>query len=327
LLGLYGTGALEDAELRIETAYYGNELADVEGALAEFAPWIEEVSDLSPDQFVEDITDDVVVWIDGAAEMGPRALGHRSLLGDPRSEKVKDLLNEYKHRQWWRPVAPIVLAEYAHEWFEQSRLSPYMLEAARVREDIRDKVPAILHLDGTARHQTITEKANPLLHRVIDAFRAATGVPIVCNTSLNDRGEPIVDTAAEALTFCVRKGIRIAYVSGRRVVLRQEADPARTVPSRPRPRAEELFAGQETDRDAIWRSWLERGYTEAALLLMTGTPQLLADTTTFTPHRVRLLAERVGGKDPGFAKGLEEFLRDNGPGAFFAAGPAPHRTP
>jgi carbamoyltransferase len=321
LLGLYGTGALDDAELRIDSAYYGNDLYDVDEALAEFAPWIEEVSDFRADAFVQDLSDDVVVWVDGAAEMGPRALGHRSMLGDPRSEKVKDLLNEYKLRQWWRPVAPIVLAEYVGDWFEQARLSPYMLEAGRVRDEVRDMVPAILHLDGTARHQTLTERENPLLHRAIEAFRAATGVPIVCNTSLNDKGEPIVDTAAEALTFCVRKGIRVAYVAGRRVLLRGEPRPETPVPDRPRPRAEEFFAGQEETRDAIWQSWLDRGYTEAGLLLLTGTPQLLADQETFTPNRVRLLAERIAGKDPGFEKGLSDFRRDHGPGTTFAAGP------
>ncbi|WP_330343199.1 carbamoyltransferase C-terminal domain-containing protein [Streptomyces sp. NBC_00557] len=326
LLGLYGSGALDGAELRIDSAYYGNDLADVDEAITEFAPWIEEVSEFSADRFVQDLADGVVVWADGAAEMGPRALGHRSLLGDPRSEKVKDLLNEYKQRQWWRPVAPIVLAEHARDWFEQERPSPYMLEAAVVRPEQRDKVPAILHLDGTARHQTLTEQDDPLLYRAIDAFRAATGVPIVCNTSLNDKGEPIVDTAAQALTFCVRKGIRIAYLGGRRVALRGPEEAGLPVPDRPRPRAQELFAGQEADRDAIWNSWLERGYTEAALLLMTGTPQLLADPETFTPGRVRLLAERVASRDPGFAQGLEEFLRDNGPGAAFTVGSPPRRT-
>lgn len=314
LLGLYGTGAFDDADLLIETAYYGSELRDTDSALAEFAPWIAEVDDFSPERFVEDLTDGVVAWVDGAAEMGPRALGHRSLLGDPRSEKVKDLLNDHKHRQWWRPVAPIVLLEHVGEWFEQSRPSPFMLEAVQVREEVQEKVPAILHLDGSARHQTLTAQANPLLYRAIDAFRAATGVPIVCNTSLNDRGEPIVDTAAEALTFCVRKGIRIAYLGGRRVVLRSDAteSPA-VVPVGPRPRQDHWFAGQEEDHEAIWASWLERGYTEESLMLLTGTPQLLSDPETYTPNRVNLLAQRIAAADPGFSKNLEEFRRDQGP--------------
>ncbi|MFD7438805.1 carbamoyltransferase C-terminal domain-containing protein [Streptomyces sp. NPDC059861] len=324
LLGLYGTGAFNEADLRIPTAYQGNELraAEVDAALAAFAPYIEEVSAFTPEQFAEDLADDVLVWADGAAEMGPRALGHRSLLGDPRSEKTKDRLNEYKQRQWWRPVAPIVLAEYAHEWFEQDRPSPYMLEAARVRTEVKEQVPAVLHLDGTARHQTLTAEDNPLLHRAIEAFRAATGVPIVCNTSLNDKGEPIVDTAAEALNFAVRKGIRIAYLTGRRVVLRTADRPGTVRPAGPHPRATAFFAGQEADRDAIWDSWLERGHTEAGLLLLTGTPQLLADPQTWTPNRVRLLAERLAAKDPAFEQNLDQFRRDHGPGTTFGDAPA-----
>ncbi|MEU3063389.1 carbamoyltransferase C-terminal domain-containing protein [Streptomyces subrutilus] len=321
LLGLHGTGAFDHADLHIPTAYQGRELTDTDTALAAFAPFIEETGPFDPERFAEDLADDVVVWADGAAEMGPRALGHRSLLGDPRSEKVKDLLNDYKQRQWWRPVAPIVLAEHAHAWFEQDRPSPYMLEAARVREDVTERVPAVLHLDGTARHQTLTARDNPLLHRAIDAFRAATGVPIVCNTSLNDKGEPIADTAAEALNFAVRKGIRIAYLDGRRIVLRQDV-PAAQRPAGPHPRATALFAGQEADRDAIWQAWLDRGHTEAGLLLLTGTPQLLADPVTWTPNRVRLLAERIAAKDPAFAQNLDRFRTDHGPGTAFGDTPA-----
>ncbi|MER5689379.1 carbamoyltransferase C-terminal domain-containing protein [Streptomyces sp. NPDC002205] len=312
LLGLYGIGAFQDADLRIDTAYYGSELRDVDAALTEFAPWIEQVDDFSPDQFVTDLSDDVIAWVDGAAEMGPRALGHRSLLGDPRSEKVKDLLNEYKQRQWWRPVAPIVLDEQAAQWFVQRRPSPFMLEAVQVRDDVLDRVPAILHLDNSARHQTLTAQANGLLHRAISAFHAETGVPIVCNTSLNDRGEPVVDTAAEALTFCVRKGIRVAYLAGRRVLLRGEAQPPATVPDAPRPRAEHWFAGQEADRDRYWNAWLDRGYTEAGIMLLTGTPQLLADPETYTPSRVNLLAERIAAADAGFEKNLDEFMAEQG---------------
>ncbi|MFD3723008.1 carbamoyltransferase C-terminal domain-containing protein [Streptomyces sp. NPDC058674] len=321
LLGLYGTGAFDHADLHIRTAYQGRELTDIDTALAEFAPFIEETGPFDPRQFAEDLADDVLVWADGAAEMGPRALGHRSLLGDPRSEKVKDLLNDHKQRQWWRPVAPIVMAEHAHDWFEQDRPSPYMLEAARVRPEAAPRVPAVLHLDGTARHQTLTAQDNPLLHRAIAAFHAATGVPIVCNTSLNDKGEPIADTAAEALNFAVRKGIRIAYLDGRRVVLRQDV-PAAQRPAGPHPRATALFAGQEGDRDAIWQSWLDAGHTEAGLLLLTGTPHLLADPQTWTPNRVRLLAERIAAKDPAFEENLEQFRKDHGPGTAFGDAPA-----
>ena len=314
LLWLYERGAFGDADLRIETAYHGRELTDVDAALAELAAWVVGVTEFSPAQFVEDVSDNVVAWADGAAEMGPRALGHRSLLGDPRSGKVKDLLNGYKQRQWWRPVAPVVLAEYAAEWFEQSRPSPFMLEAVQVRREMQDRVPAILHLDGSARHQTVSARANPLLYRAIDEFRAATGVPILCNTSLNDKGEPIVDTAAEALTFCIRKGIRIAYIAGRRIALRSDPDSPVARPAGPRPRRVEYFAGQEEDRDAIWRSWLERGYTEASMLLLAWTPELLADDT----ERVNLLAERKAGEEESFRRGLEDFRKNRGPGSSFS---------
>jgi predicted NodU family carbamoyl transferase len=103
--------------------------------------------------------------------------------------KTKDLLNEYKQRQWWRPVAPIVMAEYVGDWFAASRNSPYMLEAVQVLPAARDRVPAIVHLDGSARHQVLSQQSDPRLHKAIDAFRQATGVPILCNTSLNDKGE------------------------------------------------------------------------------------------------------------------------------------------
>lgn len=317
LLGLHGIGAFDNHDLRIDTAYHGNGLGDVDCALAEFSPWIADVRDFSPSEFVHDISGDVVAWVDGAGEMGPRALGHRSLLGDPRSNKVKDLLNQYKQRQWWRPVAPIVLADYAEEWFDNPRSSPFMLEAAEVCAEKRDQIPAILHLDGTARHQTLTEQQNPLLYWAIDEFRTATGVPVVCNTSLNDKGEPIVDTVAEALNFCIRKGISVAYIAGRRVVLRDRSDGGEELPDRPRARSVEHFTGQESTRDEIWREWLGRGYSEASLLLMTGTPQFLADSTTFTPNRVRLLAERVADKDPAFQENLDEFCREHGPGSTF----------
>jgi carbamoyltransferase len=321
LLGLYGAGVFDAADVRIGSAYHGADLADTDAALSEFAPWILDMEDFSGAQFAEDVADGVVAWVDGAAEMGPRALGHRSLLGDPRSAKVKDLLNEVKGRQWWRPVAPLVLADDVGEWFEETRPSPFMLEATRVRQHVRDLVPAIVHLDGSARHQTLTRAENPLLYRAVEAFRSATGVPMLCNTSLNDKGEPIANTVAEALNFCVRKGIRVAYIAGRRVSMLGEPPGSAPVPAGPRPRAAEHFAGQEASRDSIWRSWLERGYTEASLLILTGSPQLLADPVTFTPRRVNILARRLAASDDAFTRNLDEFRAEHGPGAKFIGEP------
>ncbi|MDT0343929.1 carbamoyltransferase C-terminal domain-containing protein [Streptomyces sp. DSM 44938] len=320
LLGLHGTGAFDRADHRLESAYYGAELPDTDTALAEFAPWIENVREFSPEQFVADIAQGPLAWVDGAAEIGPRALCHRSLLGDPRSEETKRLLNEYKRRQWWRPVAPVVIEELAGEWFDQDRPSPFMLETALVRPEVRGRVPAILHLDNSARHQTITERVNPLLYRALRAFHAETGVPILCNTSLNDRGEPIVGTVAEALTFCLRRGIPFAYVQGRRVSLRSEPVPAVERPTRPRPRRVDYFAGQEAERDAIWRRWVRAGLTERAMFLLPQMPELWADPEDCPVEDLNALADHVHATDPAFDHWVREFRLQQGPGSSFAEG-------
>jgi hypothetical protein len=322
LLGMLGSGSFDGRKFRLGTPYYGSANLRVEEALAEFTDFVEDVSDFSPNQFVVDVTDAPLAWVDGASEIGPRALGHRSLLGDPRTHKTKDLLNEYKQRQWWRPVAPIVLAEYANEWFDRERPSPYMLETADVRIGVRSTIPAILHLDNSARHQTLTRATNERLYAAIDAFRRETGVPVLCNTSLNDKGEPIVNTAAEALNFCVRKGIQIAYVEGTRFALR--IDPG-AAPHGPRRRAVDHFAGQEAERDAIWQRWLDRGLTPSGLFLLTRSPDLrhgIAAGRT-TARRVNELAGYLASNDPAFTLGAERYADMYGAGAVFQEGQAP----
>jgi carbamoyltransferase len=142
----------------------------------------------------------IVGWFQGRAEFGPRALGNRSILADPRKAAMKDVLNRrVKFREPFRPFAPSVLAERTGELFTPSLESPFMLRAYRTRDDKRDVVPAITHEDGTARVQTVTRTANPLYYRLIDEFGKLTGVPCVLNTSFNIRGEPIVNTVADAL--------------------------------------------------------------------------------------------------------------------------------
>jgi len=318
LLGLYGSGVFDAADVRIPSAYCGRDVTDVDEALREFQPWVLSVSGFAPRRFASDVQDGMVAWVDGRAEMGPRALGHRSLLGDPRSLKIRDELNECKQRQWWRPVAPVVLAEYVADWFVSDRDSPYMLEAVQVRADVRDQVPAIVHMDGSARHQVLRRNLNPLLYEAIDAFRTATGVPMLCNTSLNDKGESIVDGAAEALNFCVRKGIGVAYLAGSRVELRTGPVLGVAPPAGPRPRAVFHFTGQEGDRDAIWQGWLERGYTVEGMFLLARSPELRAEQDQSTPERVNLLAAYRVTTDPSFAGLVENFRRTHGPGAPFA---------
>src|SRR5262250_771201 len=150
----------------------------------------------------------VIGWFQGRSEFGPRALGNRSILADPRTAEMKTKLNkQVKHRQAFRPFAPVVLAERAHEVFEDHRDSPFMLLAEAVRPEWRDRIPAVVHVDGTARVQTIREDQNAPLYRLIKAFDRLTGVPVLLNTSFNVKGEPIVETPEDAINCFLSTGI------------------------------------------------------------------------------------------------------------------------
>jgi len=142
----------------------------------------------------------VVAWFQGRSEFGPRALGHRSLLADPRLPGNLEKLNDIKGREQFRPVAPMVLAERAHEIFDGGPIpSPYMLFTHRVREGWAQRIPAVVHVDGTARIQTVDRATEPLMARCLERFEARTGVPVVVNTSLNTAGRPMVDDPRDAL--------------------------------------------------------------------------------------------------------------------------------
>jgi carbamoyltransferase len=146
----------------------------------------------------------IVGWFQGRAEWGPRALGNRSIVADPRRPEMKETLNRrIKHREIFRPFAPSILAEATSEYFEKSHPSPFMTLAYSVRQEKRDKIPAPTHVDGTGRLQTVTREANPRYHALISAFRGLTGVPVVLNTSFNDN-EPIVCRPEEALDCFLR---------------------------------------------------------------------------------------------------------------------------
>jgi carbamoyltransferase len=146
----------------------------------------------------------ILGWYQGRAEWGPRALGNRSIVADPRRPEMKEILNQrIKHREIFRPFAPSVLAERTGEWFEKSHPSPFMTLAYSVRAEKRDKIPAPTHVDGTGRLQTVTPEANPRYHALIREFERQTGVPVVLNTSFNDN-EPIVCRPQEALDCFVR---------------------------------------------------------------------------------------------------------------------------
>ncbi|HEX9342771.1 MAG TPA: carbamoyltransferase [Actinomycetota bacterium] len=150
----------------------------------------------------------VVGWFQGRAEVGPRALGARSILADPRRAAMKDIVNQrVKHREPFRPFAPSVLAERGPDWFAGYCPSPFMLLILPVRADRRAAIPAVTHIDGSARPQTVDAATNPLFHRLISQFEARTGVPVVLNTSFNLRGEPIVQRPAEAVADFLTTGM------------------------------------------------------------------------------------------------------------------------
>jgi carbamoyltransferase len=142
----------------------------------------------------------VVALYQGRSEFGPRALGHRSILGDPRFAFVRDWINaRVKEREWFRPLAPIVLLECADRFFDIRRPSPFMQFAAPVRAEAAALIPAVTHIDCTARLQTVGAQDDPYLRAVLEAFAARTGIPVLLNTSFNRKDEPIVESPAEAV--------------------------------------------------------------------------------------------------------------------------------
>lgn len=152
----------------------------------------------------------VIGWMQGRFEFGPRALGNRSILADPRRSDMKDIVNtKIKFREPFRPFAPSVLADSSDKYFQmpnsyQSFPSRFMLLVVPVEESQRDKIPAVTHVDGSARLHTVDEEVNPLYHKVIKTFGDLSGVPVALNTSFNLKGEPIVNSPAEALSTFMR---------------------------------------------------------------------------------------------------------------------------
>jgi carbamoyltransferase len=137
-------------------------------------------------------------------EWGPRALGNRSIIGDPRRADMKTILNlKIKRRESFRPFAPSILREAVSDWFERDEDVPFMLQVLPIRPDRRSQIPAVTHVDGTGRLQTVDRASNPRYHALIEAFRKHTGVPILLNTSFNEN-EPVVCRPQEALECFLR---------------------------------------------------------------------------------------------------------------------------
>jgi carbamoyltransferase len=165
----------------------------------------------------------VVGWFQGNMEFGARALGNRSLIADPRRSDMRDIINlRIKFREKFRPFAPSILEEYVGEWFEINEPAPYMEKVFPIRPEKRAAIPAVTHVDGSGRLQSVSKKTNPLYHALIEKFREKTGVPVILNTSLNEN-EPVVRTPAEAISCFLRTDMDV-LVMGNNLIDRHRAD-------------------------------------------------------------------------------------------------------
>jgi carbamoyltransferase len=153
----------------------------------------------------------IIGWFDGGAELGPRALGQRSILCDPRRPDAKDTLNlRVKMREPFRPFAPAVLLEEAPHWFDFDGTpteSPFMLRVIDVKPEKKNEVPSIVHVDGTGRVQTLTRANNGRFYDLVRKFYEKTGVPVLLNTSFNRMGEPIIETPGDAIGCLLKTGL------------------------------------------------------------------------------------------------------------------------
>ena len=186
---------------RMEHAFYGPTYGEAE--IEQFLRWAKlpyrRMADVAGEAAALLAADKVIGWYQGRMEFGPRALGGRSILASPLHAAMQQRLNEIKDREDFRPVAPVVLEEAAADWFAGAGVSPFMLFVYDVRPEKADRIPAVRHVDGTARIQTINRAQNPAYYDLLKAFAARTGVPVLVNTSFNTRGEPIVCTPRDAV--------------------------------------------------------------------------------------------------------------------------------
>jgi carbamoyltransferase len=215
LLGFYNTyesnKKLNGRDIYLGFEYkYSNQdidsLADKYGAT---------VSDATHNDIVELMTTkNIVACFQGKSENGPRALGNRSLMFDPTFKDGKDFVNEIKHREYFRPFAGSILEEDANEWFDLRGMpnSPHMMYAVNCKPGVEEKIPAIIHVDGTCRIQTVSRKGNPIYYDIIKAFKDKTGIPIIFNTSFNLGGEPLVETLEDALWTLQQSDIEYLYL-------------------------------------------------------------------------------------------------------------------
>jgi len=155
----------------------------------------------------------IIGFFQGRSEFGPRALGNRSILADPRNFHNRELINHVvKNREWFRPFAPVTLEECYQDWFDFPIPSPYMLYTAQVKQP--EKIPAVTHIDGSARFQTVNRQTNPHYYEIIKAFGNLTDVPVLLNTSLNGNGQPILETEEDAKEFYKNSNLDMMFING-----------------------------------------------------------------------------------------------------------------
>jgi carbamoyltransferase len=195
-----------------ESVYYGpqydpstyeNDLKDLE------------VTDTSYDEVAKLIREgNIVTMYQGRSEGGPRALGNRSILFDPTIEDGKEIVNTVKHREWFRPFACSIKKESVHDWFDLAgrEETPHMMYAVQCHEGVEEKIPSVIHVDGTCRIQTVTKDQNEHYHNLIDAFEKLSNVPILFNTSFNLGGDPLVETIEDAIETLKRCDIEYMYL-------------------------------------------------------------------------------------------------------------------
>jgi carbamoyltransferase len=226
-----GAALLIDARERCGTGHYHMDHAYLgpsfdDDAIGRFLQWSKvqyrQVRDI-PEAAAELLADNKVIgWFQGSMEFGPRALGARSILASPIDGEMQATLNDIKDREDFRPVAPVVTEEDASEWFFGAECAPFMLFTFDVRREKADRIPAVRHVDGTARVQTVRRDQNELYYDLLQAFKRRTGVPVLVNTSFNTRGEPLVCTPRDALE-CFWTSPLDALVIGSFIVEKQPA--------------------------------------------------------------------------------------------------------
>jgi carbamoyltransferase len=192
---------IEKRNYAMPHAYLGPDFTDEE--IEKFLKWTK-----VPHRKLENVAEEtaamladekIIGWFQGRMEFGPRALGSRSILASPINAAMQARLNEVKDREDFRPVAPVVLEEDAPDWFENANPSPFMLFTYNVKKNKEEKIPAVKHVDGTARIQTVNKQQHPRYYELLQAFKQKTGVPVLVNTSFNTLGKPIVCTPRDAL--------------------------------------------------------------------------------------------------------------------------------